>query len=184
MNSWWRRVRGAVGTGLTWAVVWAPVAVVVGTQVIDPTDKMDEMWFMVGALPGFISGVLFSMVLTTVARRRHLNELSIARTAGWGALAGLMTGVLPFLLGDRGGAPVLPLAMVVVPTLTLLSALSAAGSLTMAQRAQKSDSTGNDPNVTAFDAKHKGPPSIHAGSPHYAGASAKPSAVTHEPPVR
>lgn len=86
MRVWLKRIRGAVGTGLTWAIVWAPVAVVIGTQIIDPTDAMDEMWVMVGALPGFLAGVMFSAVLGTVARRRSLDDLvrcRLLRSARW-----------------------------------------------------------------------------------------------------
>lgn len=135
MSGWLKRMRGAIGTGLTWAAVWAPVAVLVGTKIIDPTNAMDEMWIMVGALPGFVSGVIFSGVLSTVARRRRLEDLSVVRVGGWGALAGLATAIIPMLLGDRGEAPMWPLAVIIVPTFTLLSGLSAAGSLALAQRA-------------------------------------------------
>ena len=137
MKTWLRRVRGAVGMGLLWALLWAPVAVLIGTRIVDPDDSMDEMWWMVGALPGFLSGVVFSAVLGTVARRRRLDELSVARVGGWGAVAGLLTGILPFLLGDRGGRPLWPLAVAVIPSITLLSAASAAASLALAQRALK-----------------------------------------------
>jgi hypothetical protein len=140
MKRWLRRVRAAVGMGLMWALVWAPVAVVIGTRIVDPDNSMDEMWWMVGALPGFLSGVTFAAVLGIAARRRSLDELSIARVGGWGAVAGLLIGILPFLLGDRGGRPVWPLALVVISTITLLSALSAAGSLALAQRAQRRES--------------------------------------------
>jgi hypothetical protein len=104
---------------------------------VDPDDSMDEMWWMVGALPAFLSGVVFSAVLGIAAGRRRLDELSIARVGGWGAVAGLLIGILPFVLGDRGGRPIWPLAVVVIPSITLLSAVSAAGSLALAQRAQK-----------------------------------------------
>jgi hypothetical protein len=125
--------------GLLWALVWAPVAVLIGTRIVDPDNSMDEMWVMVGALPGFLSGVAFSAVLGVAARRRRLDELTIARVGGWGAVAGLAIGILPFLLGDGGGSPMWPLAVVVIPTITLLSAASAAGSLALAQRAQGRD---------------------------------------------
>jgi hypothetical protein len=137
MKKWLRRIRGAVGMGLTWALVWAPVAVLIGTQIVDPDDSMDEMWWMAGALPGFLSGVAFSAVLGIAARRRRLDELSVARVGGWGAVAGLLIGVLPFLLGSPSeGGPVWPLAATVITSITLLSAVSAAGSLALARRAQ------------------------------------------------
>ena len=137
MKTWLRRIRGAVGMGLIWALVWAPVAVLIGTRIVDPDDSMDEMWWMIGALPGFLSGVVFSAVLGIAAGRRRLNELSVARVGGWGAVAGLLIGILPFVLGDTGGRPWLLLAAVVITSITLLSAVSAAGSLALAQRAQR-----------------------------------------------
>src|SRR6476620_9955399 len=105
MKRWPRRVRGALLMGLTWAVVWAPAAVLMG-MLVDPDGSMDEMWAAIGAYPGFLGGVLFSAVLGMAARRRRLDELSLARVGGWGAAAGLMAGVLPFLVGAAtAGSP-------------------------------------------------------------------------------
>ncbi|MEO7360300.1 MAG: hypothetical protein ABI120_08220 [Gemmatimonadaceae bacterium] len=44
MSDRWRRIRGTVLTGLMWAAACAPVTIIVGTQIVDPTDTMDEMW--------------------------------------------------------------------------------------------------------------------------------------------
>lgn len=137
MRQWLRRARGAIGMGVLWAVVWAPVAVLIGTQIIDPTDAHDEMWLMVGAIPGFLSGVAFSVVLGIAARRRSLGELSIVRVGAWGALAGVLIGALPMLLGDTGGKPWIGLAATVVASITALSAVSAAGSLAVARRGER-----------------------------------------------
>jgi membrane protease YdiL (CAAX protease family) len=136
MKSWLKRIRATLVLGVTWAVVWAPVAVLLGL-IVDPDDSLDEMWVLIGAYPGFLGGVVFSIVLSIAARRRGLEELSISRVAGWGALAGVMVGSLPFLLGDRGGRPVALLATVVISTITLLCAASAAGSLALARRAER-----------------------------------------------
>ncbi len=56
MKNWLRRIRGAVLMGLTWAVVWAPIGVLIG-MIVDPDESMDEMWFAVGGYPGFLCGV-------------------------------------------------------------------------------------------------------------------------------
>lgn len=134
MRPWMKRVRAALVMGLMWAVVWAPVAVVVGL-VIDPDGSMDEMWVAVGAYAGFIGGVVFSMILAAATRRRTLGELSIARVAGWGAAAGLLVGSLPFLLGTpAAGVPLWALGGAIVGSITVLSAASAAGSLALARR--------------------------------------------------
>lgn len=140
MPTWLRRVRGAVGMGVTWALVWAPVAVLLGTLVIDPDNSMDEMWVMVGALPGFLGGVVFSVLLGIAARRRRLDDLSMTRVTLWGALAGFLVGSLPFTIGTPTNiVPLWWLATVVIGSITLLSALSAAASLAIARRAAGGD---------------------------------------------
>jgi hypothetical protein len=137
MKKWLRRIRGAVGMGLIWALVWAPVAVLIG-MAVDPDGSMDEMWVAIGAYPGFLGGVVFSAVLGIAARRRRLEELSLARVAAWGAAAGLLVGVLPFTIGESTTElPLWLLATVVISSITLLSTVSAAGSLALARMAEK-----------------------------------------------
>jgi hypothetical protein len=98
---------------------------------------MDEMWFLIGAYPGFLGGVLFSVVLSIAERRRNLSELSVRRFGAWGAVAGLAVGVLPFLLGTpRADIDVARLATVVIGSFTVMSAASAAGSLALARRGE------------------------------------------------
>lgn len=137
MKKWLRRIRGAIGTGVTWALVWAPIAVLIGL-LVDPDGSMDEMWVMIGALPGFLGGVVFSVVLAIAARRRRLGDLSISRVALWGAAAGLLVGSVPFMIGEpTSDRPEWLLATVVIGSITLLSAASAAGSLALARRAEQ-----------------------------------------------
>lgn len=137
MHLWLRRVRGAVGMGLTWAAVWGPAGVLLG-MVVDPDGSMDEMWVAVGAFPGFIGGVVFSAVLGIAAGRRRIDELPLARVGAWGALAGLLVGALPFAVGASTAA--LPLWLsgaLVIGSITLLSAISAAGSLALARMVER-----------------------------------------------
>jgi hypothetical protein len=138
VKKWLRRIRGAVLMGLTWAAVWAPVGVLIG-MIVDPDGSMDEMWVAVGAYPGFIGGVVFSAVLGIAARRHRFDELSLWRFAAWGAAAGLLVGLLPFALGELNPEVPVWLPGVVTGSITLLSAVSAAGSLALARRAQKRD---------------------------------------------
>lgn len=121
--------------GLTWAVFWAPVGLLIG-MILDPTGAMDEPWILVGTIPGFLGGVLFSTVFGIAARRRKLDELSIKRVGAWGAAAGLGLGILWFLAGDQGPnvERVWLLPLVVISSITLLSAGSAAGTLALARR--------------------------------------------------
>ena len=142
MKKWLRRIRAAVTMGLLWAVPWAVVALLIG-MVVDPDESMDEMWWVIGAYPGFLGGVLFSIVLSIAERHRRLDELSVRRFGAWGAVAGLAIGVLPFVLGTpRAGIDVARLATVVIGSFTLMSAVSAAGSLALARRAEKREMLG------------------------------------------
>ena len=144
MKKWLRRIRAALTTGLLWAVPWAIVAVMIGL-VVDPDESMDEMWFLIGAYPGFLGGVLFSVVLSIAERRRALSELSVRRFGAWGAAVGLVIGVLPFLLGTPSAdIDVARLAAVVIGSFTLMSAASAAGSLALARRGEARERIGAD----------------------------------------
>ena len=123
--------------GPTWAVVWAPVAVLIG-MIVDPDGSMDEMWPAIGAYPGFLSGVIFSAVLAIAARRRRLDELSLSHVGAWGALAGFLLGMFPFVVGEpTSERPLWLLGVVFVGSTTLLGAVSAAGSLAIARRSQE-----------------------------------------------
>jgi hypothetical protein len=132
VGQWLRRVRGAVLLGLTWAVVWAPIAVVIGTQIVDPDNSMDEMWVAIGAYPGFLCGVVFCALLGLVQARCRLEDVTLARAATLGALSGIAVGALPFLIGTYN--PEFALTRpVIVGSFTLLGALSAVGSALVAR---------------------------------------------------
>ncbi|HYW09174.1 MAG TPA: hypothetical protein VE913_19600 [Longimicrobium sp.] len=126
--------------GLTRAVVWAPVAVLIGI-VVDADGSMAEMWVMIGVLPGFIAGVVFAALLG-IAERRGVDELSPGRAGAWGALAGVLVGVLPFTIGEPASA--LPLRLLASATVGL-SAASAAGSLALAGMSGKREMLGAGP---------------------------------------
>ncbi len=138
MKKWLKRIRAALLMGLTWAVVWLPVGLMIG-MILDRDGAMDEPWIVVGTLPGFLAGVMFSAVLGIAARRRRLEELSVAKVGGWGVVAGLLLGSLWFVSGDQGpdAKNVWLLPLVVISSITLLSAVSAAGSLVLARKSAK-----------------------------------------------
>ena len=142
MTKWWRRIRAALLMGVTWAAVWLPVGFLIG-MIVDPTGSMDEPWLLVGTIPGFLAGVVFSVVLAIAARRRRFSELSVPRFAALGAVAGLVIGTLPFVLGDQGpnAQRVWLLPVVVIGSITALGALSAAGSLALARRSEREQIT-------------------------------------------
>ncbi|HEX2188917.1 MAG TPA: hypothetical protein VHG51_08475 [Longimicrobiaceae bacterium] len=127
MNSWLRRIGSAAGRGLSWAVTWAPAALLIGL-VVDPDNSMDEMWVAIGAYPGFICGVLFSVLLGIAERGRRIDEVSLPRLAALGAAAGLPVGAFPFAVGEpTSEIPLWLLASTVIGCIASLSAGSAVG---------------------------------------------------------
>lgn len=136
MRSWLKRVRGALLMGLTWAIAWAPIGLLIGF-IVDRDGRMDEPWIAVGAFPGFFAGVMFSILLGIVGRRHRFEDFSIRRFAAWGAGAGLAMSVLPFLMGSAN--PALPawFPAVVIGSITVLGSASAAASLALARKAER-----------------------------------------------
>lgn len=147
MHAGVRWIRGAIGMGLTWAVAWGLAGLLIGASSLVLTFLPWEAFFAFFdaplpalAVPGFVGGVLFSVVLGVSARERSAHELSLPRFAVWGALGGLLLGLLPAALvaiglahldGARMG--LWAFTMIITPPLTLLGALSGAGSLAIAR---------------------------------------------------
>src|SRR5688572_27681956 len=102
MTMWLRRIRGAVGMGLTWAVGWALVGVLIGvTSLLLPGLPWDRFFEVFDAplpalaVPGFVGGAIFSVVLGFVARRRSFSELSLPLFAVCGAVGALLLAQIP-----------------------------------------------------------------------------------------
>jgi len=132
MKRWLRRLRGALGMGLAWALGGALVGGLF--ELIDnvlpgalPWISRVDMWPQTLAIPGFIGGVVFSVVLGVVGNQRRFGELSLPRFAAWGAAAGVLLGGLAMALG----APAIFLGI-----MTIGSATAAAGSLALARMAE------------------------------------------------
>ncbi len=58
MKKWLRRIRGAVGMGLTWAAGWALVGVLI-ELFADPSGSLVDMWVQTLAILGFLGGAVF-----------------------------------------------------------------------------------------------------------------------------
>jgi hypothetical protein len=150
LPDWLRRIRGVVGTGLTWAAGWAVGGLLIGVSSILLPWLPWEAFFRIFdaplpalAVPGFFGGMLFSVVLSVAGRNRRFDELSLPRFAAWGAAGGLLLSLLPaalVLLGlastEGGTLGIWQLTAVIVVPFMLLSAASAAGSLILARRAE------------------------------------------------
>lgn len=126
-----KRIRNAVLLGLAWAVVWAPIAVVLGVFVIDPDNSMDEMWFVIGAYPGFLCAVIFSGLLGIAGRK--LDDVSLPRAGAWAGVSGVLVGAIPFALGSPSPDNSDWLGLAVMGSFALLSATSAIGSVLIAR---------------------------------------------------
>ncbi len=144
MKRWLRRIRGAVGMGLTWAVGWALVGVLIGvTSILLPGLPWDLFFEVFDAplpalaVPGFVGGAFFSTVLGIAGRRHRFDELSLPRVAAWGAVGGLLLGLFPAAMVAVGLASanvdVWLFTTVIIGPLSLLSAVSASGSLALAR---------------------------------------------------
>jgi hypothetical protein len=143
VNNWRRRLRGAFGMALTWGV--AGFAAGFGIEMIhniwpNPITGRVDIWPAALGLPGFFGGLLFSVVLGIVGRRHRFHELSLSRFTAWGAVGGLLVGLLPAAMVTVGLASANVqmwqlIAELAVPC-TLGGAVAAAGSLVLARRAE------------------------------------------------
>lgn len=147
MGNWMRRIRGAIGMGVTWALAWALFGLMIGvaSRLLPglPWDAVFEVFdapLPALAVPGFVGGALFSVVLGIAGRRRRFDQLSLPWFAFWGAVGGLLLSLVPaamVALGlasiGKGGAGVWELTAMIAGPLMLLSAGSAAGSLALAR---------------------------------------------------
>ena len=132
LKKWLKRICGAVGMGLTWAVgctLVGMLGVVVFYTLFPSVPDVFDIWIPVFAYPGLFGGVFFSVVLRIAEGGRRFDELSLPRIAAWGAVAGLLVGVLPFALGTPSARfPLWLLVVGIIAYTTLLSTLSAVGS--------------------------------------------------------
>jgi hypothetical protein len=156
---WLRRIRGMFGMGLTWALGWGLSGLTIGvvsvvTPFFDwaPFFRVFDAPLPAMAVPGFFAGGFFSLVLSLAGRNRNFRDLSLPVFTLWGALGGVMLSLFPAFLMMVGAASlsgnpeevsVWKLTMLIMPFLTVMSALSAAVTLKIAQRAEDNASRGD-----------------------------------------
>lgn len=122
MHALVRKLRGAVGLGVTWSLVWATLGAVLAgaTYLFFPQDfdPGETLPVIIGlfALLGFLAGLGFASVLAFAERRNQLNQLTVARGALWGALGAVVSQLL------LGGA--LSMMLIFAPVGALLGAAS------------------------------------------------------------
>jgi hypothetical protein len=146
MEKWVTRISRALMMGLAWAGVWVPAGVAVAGLML---DELDPEHIGGPLYSGFICGSIFSAVAGIATGHRRLGELSWSRAAVSGAVSGLLGWALWFLLvllsvvGDTNPEP-LPwyLISVVFCSLTVVSAITGAGSVWVAKLLQASSVPG------------------------------------------
>ena len=139
MKKWFRRIRGAIGIGVTWAAGWAPIGAVVGLitgGVLGfPLSGIATNYAVMFGVLGFVGGTFFSTVVRLAEGRRRFDQLSLPRFVAWGALGGLLLGGLSVTAGLLGSGFSI-LGATIAGVSTLLGAGSAAGTLAIARAAE------------------------------------------------
>lgn len=127
--------------GLTWGAAWFVAGLLLARV---PGFFSDVPFAILFAPLGFLTGVVFSAILVAIESRQRLRHNSIARFAGWGAASGLLLAGLPVLGAALRGGSVLSEFVLFGPPLAIAGAACAAGSLALAQRADRGALRGAD----------------------------------------
>jgi hypothetical protein len=151
MGTWLRRIRGAIAMGVIWGLGWGLGGLTIGVASRlfpglpwwDTFFKYFDAPLPALALPGFLAGMFFSVVVGIAGRRRRFSELSIRSFALWGAVGGVFVTFIPAMMVGVGlGSLNIPtrefltvLTVAAVPA-ALLSSTFAAGYLAIARRAE------------------------------------------------
>lgn len=149
MNNLVRWLLGTGGLCLTWAAGWAVTGVLIGAASValpflpwEPFFKIFDAPLPALGMPGFIGGAFFSALIGLAERRRGPEALSPGRLAAWGAVAGLLLGLLPAAMVAAGlatlnhPAGLWRLTAVILGPLILLGGLSGFASLLLARAAR------------------------------------------------
>jgi hypothetical protein len=141
MKTWSRRIRGALGMGLVWAIAGSAVGMIISLGFVVRTGSRPDAPFpiMFGVL-GFVAGLAFSGVLRLVEGRRRFEQMSLSRFAVWGGAVGLALSGTFFLAVSRGDPGFLRYFVLVGPVAAVAVAGCAAGSLALARRGQDRES--------------------------------------------
>lgn len=143
MRNWMRRVRGALGMGLTWAFASSAIGSIPRWVFGVNTDAPIPLLF---GIFGFFAGVTFSAVLVIADGRRRFDQMSLPRFAAWGALGGLALSLV-FAKVAVGWKEILLIA----PSFALASAVCAASSLALARRAVRGELPNASSDATASE---------------------------------
>ena len=138
MKKWLRRIRGAIGMGLTWAAAWfgAGVIMMLGVLLLTGSRADVPIPLVFGAF-GLVAGITFSGVVGLVEGRRRFDQMSLPRFAGWGAAGGFFLSATFVLAVALAGDPAFLWNLLFLgPVVAVAGAGSAAGSLALARRVE------------------------------------------------
>jgi len=150
MKRWLRRIRGAIGMGLTWAVAWFGVGMVMLLALLLTTGSTgaDVPYPLGFGAFGFVAGVAFSGILGLAEGRRRFDQMSLPRFAAWGAAGGfLLSAIFVVLVAVLEDPAFLSNLVVLGPVFAVGGAGSAAGALTVARRAEDHERVGTGEDV-------------------------------------
>ena len=151
MQKWLRRIRGALGIGLTWAAVWGGAGALVMLGFLLRTGSRPDAPFpIMFAAGGFVAGLIFSGVLGVVEGRRRFEQMSLPRFAAWGAIGGFVLSAGFVTAVSLAGEPAFLWNLVTVgPLFAVAAAGSAAGSLALARRTRHRELLEGTDDVTS-----------------------------------
>ena len=159
MKNFFRRIRGIIGMGLTWAVGWAvlwgaPVLIAAGFGAF---EGLTPRMFLVGALfvagCGFISGGAFGMILSAFERKKKLGDLSLKRIALMGGLVGVLGGsALVAIFGITLWIPIV--------ILTVTGVGFASGTVALAKRSDTKLIEGEEESVVSLEGEDEPLPAL------------------------
>lgn len=138
VSKWIQRLRGALGIGLAWGVAWfsAGMAIMITSLVLTGSTGADVPYPVGFGLLGFVAGVSFSGVLGVLGRSRRFDQMSLPGFGMWGAAGGALLALGVAGIASLGPANFLSVFTTLIPVFGTAGALSAAGSLAIARKAE------------------------------------------------
>jgi hypothetical protein len=118
--------------GLTWGAAWFGAGILLARV---PGFHSDLPFALLFAPLGFVTGIIFSGIITAIEGGRRHVHISLPRFAGWGAAGGVLLSGILAVAAAVGGNSVWGEVLAFGPALAIAGAVSAAGSLAVARRA-------------------------------------------------
>ena len=137
-----RRLRGIIGTGITWALGWTGVLSVLHLLMGAPLQFIGQT-VLTGLIWGSVAGGGFAVVLSIAERRHALVDLSLWRVALWGGIGGSLLILVTVLILSLVGSPMSGVLGALALNI-LLGAGFASGSVALAKRADTKLIEGED----------------------------------------